>query len=77
MAMNKIIKYVHQLKYFFFSTPLLLASCENSKPVRLYNTAKDLYDDAQETGDYTWLIVFIVLLVILGLLWLKNKNDKN
>ena len=75
--MHKIMKNVHQLRYFFFSAPMFLVSCENSKPVRLYNTAKDLYNDAQETGDYTWLIVFIVLLVIVGLLWLKNKNDKN
>ena len=72
-----IKKHIARLTSLALILPLILFSCKNSKPVRLYNTGKELYDDAQATGDYTWLILFIVGLVILGLLWLKNKKDND
>lgn len=40
----------------------------------MYDAGKSAYDDYENTGDPTMLIVFIVGLLILGGLWLWNKS---
>lgn len=54
-----------------------LISCEGSRPRRMYDAGKSAYDEYEETGDPTMLIVFIVGLLVLGGLWLWNKNKDN
>lgn len=63
-----------KLSFLLFATPLLLMSCEGSRSRRMYETGKAIYEDYEETGDPTWLIGFIILLLIIGVLWLLNKN---
>ena len=43
----------------------------------MYDAGKSAYDDYENTGDPTMLIVFIVGLLVLGGLWLWNKNKDN
>lgn len=46
----------------------------NSKPYKIYKSGEDLYLDAQETGDYTWFIIFVVLLIVVGILYFMKKK---
>ncbi len=59
------------------TAPMLLMSCEGSRTRRMYDAGKSAYDEYEETGDPTMLIVFIVGLLVLGGLWLWNKNKDN
>ena len=56
------------------AAPMLLISCEGSRPRRMYDAGKSVYEDYEETGDPTGLIIFIVGLLALGGLWLWNKS---
>ena len=56
---------------------MLLMSCEGSRTRRLYDSGKTVYDEYEETGDPTGLIIFIVGLLVLGVLWLLNKKKDN
>lgn len=51
-----------------------LISCEGSRPRRMYDAGKSAYEDYEETGDPTGIIIFIIALLVLGGLWLWNKN---
>lgn len=66
-----------KLSFLLLAAPLLLMSCEGSRTRRMYDAGKSAYDDYENTGDPTMLIVFIVGLLILGGLWLWNKNKDN
>lgn len=57
------------------ATPLLLMSCEGSRPRRIMDAYGNAYDDYEKTGDPTMLIIMIVVGVILGGLWLWKKSD--
>lgn len=59
------------------TAPMLFMSCEGSRTRRMYDAGKSAYDEYEETGDPTMLIVFIVGLLVLGGLWLWNKNKDN
>ena len=59
------------------TAPMLLMSCEGSRTRRMYDAGKSAYDEYEETGDPTMLIVFIVGMLVLGGLWLWNKNKDN
>lgn len=63
-----------KLSFLLLAAPLLLMSCEGSRTRRMYDAGKSAYDDYENTGDPTMLIVFIVGLLILGGLWLWNKS---
>ena len=60
--------------FLLLAAPLLLMSCEGSRTRRMYDAGKSAYDEYENTGDPTMLIVFIVGLLVLGGLWLWNKN---
>lgn len=66
-----------KLSFLLLAAPLLLMSCEGSRTRRMYDAGKSAYDDYENTGDPTMLIVFIVGLLVLGGLWLWNKNKDN
>lgn len=66
-----------KLSFLLLVAPLLLLSCEGSRTRRMYDAGKSAYDDYENTGDPTMLIVFIVGLLVLGGLWLWNKNKDN
>ena len=66
-----------KLSFLLLAAPLLLMSCEGSRSRRMYDAGKSAYDDYENTGDPTMLIVFIVGLLVLGGLWLWNKNKDN
>ncbi len=67
----------NKLYLLLLAAPMLLISCEGSRPRRMYDAGKSLYDDYEKTGDPTMLIIFIVGLLVLGGLWLWNKiKDK-
>ena len=66
-----------KLSFLLLAAPLLLSSCEGSRTRRMYDAGKSAYDDYENTGDPTMLIVFIVGLLVLGGLWLWNKNKDN
>lgn len=66
-----------KLSFLSLAAPLLLMSCEGSRTRRMYDAGKSAYDDYENTGDPTMLIVFIVGLLVLGGLWLWNKNKDN
>lgn len=55
---------------------ILLISCEGSRTRRMIDSGKKVYEYTEETGDYTWLIISIVLLVFCGVLKLWKNNDK-
>lgn len=57
------------------ATPLLLTSCEGSRPRRIMDAYGNAYDEYEKTGDPTMLIIMIVVGVILGGLWLWKKSD--
>lgn len=63
-----------KLSFLLLVTPLLLMSCEGSRTRRMYDAGKSAYEDYEETGNPTGLIIFIVALLVLGGLWLWNKN---
>lgn len=65
-----------KLSFLLLAAPLLLMSCEGSRTRRMYDAGKSAYDDYENTGDPTMLIVFIVGLLVLGGLWLWKNNDK-
>lgn len=56
---------------------MCMISCEGSRPRRMYEAGKTVYKEYEETGDPTMLILFIVCLLVIGGLWLWNKNNKN
>ena len=66
-----------KLSFLLLVAPLLLMSCEGSRTRRMYDAGKSAYDDYENTGDPTMLIVFIVGILVLGGLWLWNKNKDN
>lgn len=66
-----------KLSVLLLAAPLLLMSCEGSRPRRVYDTGKSLYEDYEETGDPTGLIIFIVALLVAGGIWLWNKSKDN
>ena len=66
-----------KLSFLLLAAPLLLMSCEGSRTRRMYDAGKSAYDDYENTGDPTMLIVFIVGLLVLGGLWLWNKSKDN
>ena len=55
----KFFQYLSTKVIVFATSSLLLISCEGSRPKRLYESGKAIYDDYEETGDPTWLIIFI------------------
>ena len=55
----------------------LLTACDGSRPRRMYETGKSLYDDYERTGDATGLIIFIVALVLGGGIWAWKKIKDN
>lgn len=59
------------------AAPMLLMSCEGSRTRRMYDAGKSAYDDYENTGDPTMLIIFIVGLLVLGGFWLWNKSKDN
>lgn len=64
----------NKLYLLILTAPMLLMSCEGSRARRLYDTGKDIYDEYEDTGDPTGLIIFIVALLAVGALWLWNKS---
>lgn len=66
-----------KLLFLLLAASLLLMSCERSRTRRMYDAGKSAYDEYEDTGDPTMLIVFIVGLLVLGGLWLWNKNKDN
>lgn len=66
-----------KLLFLLLAASLLLMSCEGSRTRRMYDAGKSAYDEYEDTGDPTMLIVFIVGLLVLGGLWLWNKNKEN
>lgn len=56
---------------------MCMISCEGSRPRRMYDAGKSAYEEYEETGDPTMLIVFIVGLLVIGGLWLWSKNKDN
>lgn len=66
-----------KLLFLLLAASLLLMSCEGSRTRRMYDAGKSAYDEYEDTGDPTMLIVFIVGLLVLGGLWLWNKNKDN
>lgn len=63
-----------KLSFLLLAAPMLLLSCEGSRTRRMYDAGKSAYDEYEETGDPTMLIIFILCLVVLGALWLWSKN---
>lgn len=63
-----------KLSFLLLTASLLMMSCEGSRTRRMYDAGKSAYDDYENTGDPTMLIVFIVGLLLLGGLWLWNKS---
>ena len=63
-----------KLLFLLLATPLLLMSCEGSRPRRMYDTLEYAYDEYEETGDPTMLIFIIVMLLVLGVVWLWSKK---
>ncbi len=63
-----------KLSFLLLTVSLLMMSCEGSRTRRMYDAGKSAYDDYENTGDSTMLIVFIVGLLLLGGLWLWNKS---
>lgn len=50
----------------------LLTSCEGSRPRRMYETSKSVF----ESGDPLQIAIFVGLLLLLSGLWLWNKLKK-
>ena len=76
--MKSIVNSLRACALIVFTT--FMSSCDvvtNSKPYKLYESERDLYQDCQESGDYTWFIISIIAIVILGIIYFKNKSDKN
>lgn len=65
-----------KLSFLLLAAPLLLMSCEGTKARRMYDAGKSVYDEYEETGDPTMLIIMIVAGVVLGGLWLWKNSDK-
>lgn len=65
-----------KLSFLLLAAPLLLMSCEGSRTRRMYDAGKSAYDEYEETGDPTMLIIMIVTGVVLGGLWLWKNSDK-
>ena len=63
-----------KLSFLLTAFPILLMSCEGSRTRRMYDAGKSAYDEYENTGDPTMLILFIVCLLILGAIWLWSKN---
>ena len=59
-----------KLPFLLLAAPLLLMSCEDSRTRRMYDAGKSAYDEYEDTGNPTMLIVFIVGLLVLGGLWI-------
>lgn len=65
-------------KLSLLATALFLSTiCEGSRPKQIYESGKDVYEDYKQTGDPTWLILFILLgLLVLGLgIWNKKRKE--
>lgn len=76
--MKNIINPLRSCALIVFTT--FMSSCDavtNSRPYKLYESEKELFQDGQESGDYTWFIISIIAIVILGIIYFKNKSDKN
>lgn len=67
----------NKLYLLLLAAPMLLMSCEGSRTRRMYDAGKSAYDDYENTGDPTMLIIFIVGLLVLGGFWLWNKSKDN
>ena len=74
--MNFFKKISTKVTVFALGT-FLLTACEGSRPRRMYETGKSLYDDYERTGDATGLIIFIVALVLIGGIWAWKKIKDN
>ena len=59
---------------YLFVMMLMLASC-GSRSQRLMHTVDGAIDD-YNNGDSTSLIIFIILGVLIGVLWLSKRKDK-
>ena len=55
---------------------LCMISCEGSRTRRMYESGKSAYEDYEETGDPTGLIIFIIGLFVIGVLWALSKKGK-
>ena len=66
-----------KISFLLLAALMFLMSCEGSRSRRMYDTGKSICEDYEKTGDSTWIIIFIVGLLILGGLWLWNKNKDN
>lgn len=66
---NKIIS-----TFTILAISVFITSCEGSRTRRMIDTGKGIYDEYEETGDPTGLILFIVALLAIGALWLWNKS---
>ena len=55
---------------------LLMMSCQGSRSRRMIDAYGNAYNEYEETGDPTTLIVMIVAGIALGILWLVLKNKK-
>lgn len=58
------------------ATPLLLMSCQGSRPRRVIDAYGNAYDEYEKTGDPTMLVIMIVVGVIAIGVWLWTKKDK-
>lgn len=73
-VLKKLSKMKNKLYLLILTAPVLLISCEGSRTRRMIDTGKGIYDEYEETGDPTGLILFIVALLAIGALWLWNKS---
>lgn len=62
--------------YLFILSIFALVSCEGSRTARMIDSAEHAIE-SHNNGDSTELIVLIVGGIILGILWLIWKNNKN
>lgn len=62
--------------YLFILSIFAIVSCEGSRTARMIDSV-DHAIESHYNGDSTGLIVFIVGGIILGILWLVWKNNKN
>lgn len=58
------------------AAPLLMISCEGSRPRRMYDAYGKAYEEYENTGDPTMLIIMIVAGVLIGGIWLAKNMDK-
>ena len=65
-----------KLSFLLLAAPMLLMSCEGSRPRRMIDAYGNAYDEYEKTGDPTMLIIMIIAGVVLGGLWLWKNSDK-